>query len=140
PPPLIFRRPTPLPPPPPPPPLAPLAPIAVRDAYRMIAGHPLLVAGPGVLANDADPDGDALTAVAVTGPAHGTLTLAADGAFAYAPDAGFAGVDTFTYRVSDGSLDSAAVTVTITVAPAPQLPPPPPLPPPPISPPPVPPP
>ena len=33
----------------------------------------------GVLANDTDVDGDTLTAVLVTGPAHGSLTLNADG-------------------------------------------------------------
>ncbi len=69
----------------------------------------------GVLLNDSDPDGDPLTAVLVTGPAHGTLTLNADGSFTYTPSANFVGVDSFTYRASDGTLTSNVATVSITV-------------------------
>ena len=53
--------------------------MAVDDAYTTAEDTPLTVAAPGVLANDTDVDGDALTAVLVTGPANGTLTLNADG-------------------------------------------------------------
>jgi VCBS repeat-containing protein len=67
------------------------------------------------LGNDADPDGDPLTAVLVTGPSHGSLTLNANGSFSYTPAANFADSDSFTYRASDGSLNSNPVTVTITV-------------------------
>lgn len=69
----------------------------------------------GVLANDQDPDGDALTARLVTAPQHGTLTLNADGTFTYTPQAGFHGTDSFTYKANDGQLDSNLATVTITV-------------------------
>ena len=47
------------------------------------------MAAPGVLANDTDPDGDPLTAVLVTGPSHGTLTLNANGSFTYTPAANY---------------------------------------------------
>ena len=57
---------------------------------------------PGVLANDTDVDGATLTAVLVTGPAHGTLALNADGSFTYTPAANFNGADSFTYRANDG--------------------------------------
>ena len=40
-----------------------------------------LVVAPGVLSNDTDPDADSLSAIAETGPAHGTLDLNADGSF-----------------------------------------------------------
>ena len=56
-----------------------------------------------MLANDTDADGDALTAVLIAGPAHGTLTLNADGSFTYTPAAGYNGTDSFTYRASDGA-------------------------------------
>ena len=58
-----------------------------------------------MLANDTDADGDPLTATLVSGPANGTLTLNADGSFVYTPNANFNGTDTFTYSVSDGTLD-----------------------------------
>jgi VCBS repeat-containing protein len=104
-------------------------PAGAPDAYATAAGAALVVPGPGVLQNDTDPDGDPLTAVLATGASHGTVTMSGDGSFTYTPDPGFAGTDSFTYRVSDGRLTSAEVTVTITVNP--QLPPlsPPPTPP-----------
>ena len=46
---------------------------------------------------------------------NGLLTLNADGSFGYEPDANFNGDDTFTYKANDGSADSEAATVTITV-------------------------
>lgn len=101
---------------------ADLAPIAADDAWPATAGLSLGVAAPGVLANDADPDGDPLAAVLVSGPAHGALVLRADGSFAYTASASFAGTDAFTYAPSDGHLLGAAATVVLTVV-APNLPP-----------------
>ncbi len=46
-----------------------------------------------MLGNDTDPDGDPLTAVQVTGPASGTLSLLPDGSFGYTPDPDFNGTD-----------------------------------------------
>jgi hypothetical protein len=77
----------------------------------------LLVAAPGVLGNDSDADGDPLGAQLVTGPAHGTLALNADGSFRYTPARAYFGPDTFVYRASDGQLESAAARVTIAVRP-----------------------
>ena len=71
----------------------------------------------GVLANDTDVDEDDLTAVLESSPSHGLLTLNAAGTFVYSPAAGFIGVDSFTYRASDGELTSNLATVTITVTP-----------------------
>ncbi|MFK0011757.1 FG-GAP-like repeat-containing protein [Streptomyces sp. NPDC091027] len=91
-------------------------PTAANDSYGHIgADTPLTVAAPGVLANDGDPDGNTLTAALVTGPAHGTLTLAPDGSFAYRPGSAYAGSDSFTYRATDGTVDSNVATVTIDV-------------------------
>ena len=70
----------------------------------------------GVLGNDSDPDGDTLNAKLLASTAHGTLSLNPDGSFSYAPQAGFNGVDTFTYQANDGKLDSNVATVTINVA------------------------
>ena len=76
-----------------------------------------------VLANDTDDEGDPLI---VSSPGtytgtYGTLTLAADGSYSYAPNAaanalaaGEVGQDVFTYTASDGtSSDTATLTVTV---------------------------
>ncbi len=68
---------------------------------------PLNVSSPGPLANDVDLDGDSLTAVLVSGPTRGTVSLAASGSFLYTPGHDFAGMDSFTYRVSHGTTKSA---------------------------------
>jgi VCBS repeat-containing protein len=91
------------------------APVATDDAYSTAEDTPLTVAAPGVLGNDSDPDGNPLTATLVTGPAHGTVTLNANGAFTYTPPANSNDTDTFTYRASDGTDQSNPATVTITV-------------------------
>lgn len=93
-------------------------PSAAADAYTATAGAILdVAAASGLLANDADPDGDALQAERMAPPAHGVVFVAPDGAFSYNPYAGFTGSDTFTYRASDGSLRSDVTTVTLTVGP-----------------------
>ena len=91
------------------------APVASDDAYATDQGTPLSVAAPGVLGNDTDANGDALTAHLVTDAANGHIALAGDGSFTYTPNVGFSGTDTFTYKASDGSDDSNVATVTITV-------------------------
>ncbi len=73
------------------------------------------MAAPGVLANDTDPDGDPLTAMVVTGPAHGGLTLNPNGSFTYTPAANYNGPDSFTYKAGDGTAASNTATVAITV-------------------------
>jgi hypothetical protein len=102
-------------------PSANTAPVAVNDPavagdYDVNQNNTLTVAGPGVLGNDSDPEGDALTAVlGTTDVTDGTLDLNADGSFVYESDLGFSGVDSFTYTASDGVLESLEATVTITV-------------------------
>ncbi|MBC3875076.1 tandem-95 repeat protein, partial [Undibacterium flavidum] len=64
----------------------------------------------------ADIDGDVLTARIVTQPAHGTITINANGGFTYTPAANYNGSDTFSYVVNDGTVDSNEATVSLTVA------------------------
>jgi len=93
------------------------SPVAVADTYTTTQGITLIVSAPGVLSNDFDVDtGDSLTAVKMSDPISGTLTLNGDGSFIYVPPAGFTGTDTFTYRAEDTIVaPSNAVTVTITI-------------------------
>jgi len=95
------------------------APVAADDHYSVDSGKTLTVGAPGVLNNDTDPDGDATTAVPGSEPAHGLLTLNANGSFTYTPNTGYDGSDTFSYKAYDGALYSAAAAVSITVNAAP---------------------
>ena len=62
-----------------------------------------------------EPDGEALTYTVVL-PAHGALSGAAPN-LTYTPVVDFHGADSFTFKVSDGTLESAVVTISITVTP-----------------------
>ena len=94
------------------------APVSSSDHYVTTEDKPLSVtAAAGVLNNDADIDGDRLSAVLVAGPSHGTLNWHSDGSFVYTPDANFNGTDTFSYVATDGALHTAVTTVTLTVTP-----------------------
>ncbi len=68
-----------------------------------------------VLANDADPDGGALTISSHTDPPHGTVVYLGAGRFTYRPDPDFFGPDGFIYTAIDGHGGSATATVAITV-------------------------
>jgi VCBS repeat-containing protein len=97
-------------------------PVASNDGpYGTPFNTPITISAPGVLGNDTDPNGDALTAVLVSGPAHGTLTLSADGSFTYTPAPGYTGSDSFTYKANDGTLDSNVATVSLTVSNSPPV-------------------
>jgi len=85
------------------------------DSFSTPSNTTLTVTAPGVLANDTDPEGGAMTAVLVTDVAHGTLTLNPDGSFEYIPASGYIGFDSFTYAANDGGTDSAPVLVTLAV-------------------------
>jgi hypothetical protein len=92
-------------------------PTALNDAYSLPQDEQLIVDAPGLLANDSDPEGDAISAEVVTDPQHGVLTLYTDGSFDYVPVAGFSGQDSFTYAAADALGPSAPATVTLTVDP-----------------------
>ncbi len=93
-------------------------PAVSADAYVTSQGVALVEPAPGVLGNDADSSGGALSVATapVVAPAHGTLGLAADGSFTYTPAPGFTGSDSFTYRATSAATSlSADAVVTITV-------------------------
>jgi hypothetical protein len=90
------------------------APVGIHDAYEVEANTTLSVAAPGVLQNDTDVDGDALSAVLVSGTSNGLLNFNSDGSFDYTPNPGTVS-DSFIYVANDGNLDSLQTTVNITV-------------------------
>lgn len=92
------------------------APVAADNAYAATEDNTLSVALPGLLANDVDVDGNVLSAIRLSGPTHGSLTLNPNGSFIYTPSLNFNGTDSFTYQASDGVTVSNVATVTITVA------------------------
>jgi len=87
------------------------APVAAAD-QATTSGSPVTIA---VLANDSDPDGDALTVVKVFPARGGSVTLSANGTITYKPLLGFSGTDRFTYQIADGKGGTATGGVTIIV-------------------------
>ena len=95
-------------------------PVAVDDFYTVL-GNTTLNVNPatGLLNNDSDVDGDALTVTAaspLSGPSNGTVSVNPDGTFTYIPNAGFSGPDSFVYQVSDGNGGFATATAFIDVS------------------------
>lgn len=91
-------------------------PVAANDGpFTVTRGE--TIGGPTaiLLANDTDPDGDALSILRAGAARMGTVKLGADGLIQYTPDFGYEGADDFTYVVSDGHLTSIA-TVRLTVS------------------------
>jgi VCBS repeat-containing protein len=90
------------------------APVAVDQTLTLDEDTTLTI---DPLQGASDVDGDPLVAAIVTAPAHGALTVDADGSFTYKPEADYNGADSFTFRVNDGQADSDIATVSLTVRP-----------------------
>ncbi len=94
------------------------APYATPDSYTIDPTQPgqFVISDPaeGLLANDGDADGDALTVADFLPPASGTaLTVNPDGTFTYTLPAARPAYDSFLYRVTDGISLSDWMSVTI---------------------------
>lgn len=98
-------------PPPPPPPMN-TAPVADAGSATLLqnaeATEITLVA--------TDADGDALTYSVNTQPSSGSLTISGNIA-SYTPNTDFSGMDSFTFLVNDGTVNSTAATIDLTVQP-----------------------
>jgi hypothetical protein len=87
-----------------------LPPVASDDLYDLASATNNSVALASVLANDSGPT---LAAVLVANPSLGAVSLSANGSFSYQPGAAFWGVDSFTYKANNGTLDGNVATVTL---------------------------
>lgn len=77
-------------------------PVANNDAYATQEDTPLTISASGILTNDTDIYPGTLTALLVTNPSNGSLSLSTNGGFTYRPNTNFFGTDSFTYRALDG--------------------------------------
>lgn len=97
-------------------------PVAIDPTYRADENIVMNIsAALGLLNGATDPDaGDTLSITSMGTPAHGTLVSynITTGSFVYRPDPFYSGADSFTYKVSDGTTNSATATATIFVLPA----------------------
>lgn len=89
-------------------------PVANADTATTPAGTPITI---NVLANDSDPDGDALSVSAVGSAANGSVVITADNRVTYSPAVGFSGSDAFTYTLRDATGATATGNVSVTVTP-----------------------
>ncbi|WP_375478733.1 DUF4347 domain-containing protein [uncultured Nostoc sp.] len=69
----------------------------------------------GVLTNETSIVNPALKATLVSGTNNGSLVFNSDGSFTYTPNAGFQGIDTFSYKANNAIADSNIATVTLNV-------------------------
>ena len=91
-------------------------PVAFDDAYYALHDMPLFISSPGVTWNDYDPDADPITAQLDSTPSHAAyFDFSEDGGFAYEPQSGWIGSDSFTYHATDGPSNSNTATVHISV-------------------------
>jgi RHS repeat-associated protein len=89
-------------------------PVAVNDSYTL-HGY-ITVQGPGIVANDHDPEGGSLSLASCSTAAHGTVNCATQyKSFTYEPNFGYVGSDSFTYQVCDnlGACSTGTVNLTI---------------------------
>lgn len=96
------------------------APVAIAEAIKVMQGSTIttLVGGENsVLSNDTDAENNSLTAIVVTNPVNGTLTLNANGSFNYHHNGSATTSDSFSYKANDGNTNSNIVTVAITIEP-----------------------
>ncbi|NET86194.1 MAG: tandem-95 repeat protein [Moorea sp. SIO1F2] len=95
------------------------APVAADDTATTAPNTAVDI---NVLANDSDPEGDALTVTLDQQSANGTAEVNQDGTITYTPNADFTGPDSFTYQIDDGINDPVTATVNVNVTAANQAP------------------
>ncbi|TGN82612.1 DUF4082 domain-containing protein, partial [Bradyrhizobium yuanmingense] len=92
-------------------------PVATTDSdFHATQGVPFTIDGAALLANDTDPNGDALTITGVSGAANGTASFnAQNNSVTFTSASGFTGPTSFDYSISDGRGGTASASVNVTV-------------------------
>ncbi|MCA1362864.1 DUF4082 domain-containing protein [Bradyrhizobium sp. IC3069] len=92
-------------------------PVATADnGFHATQGVPFTIDGAAQLANDTDPNGDALTITGVSGAANGTASFnAQNNSVTFTSASGFTGPTSFDYSISDGRGGTASASVNVTV-------------------------
>jgi hypothetical protein len=89
-------------------------PLAVNDSASTDEDTPVVL---NVLTDDADPDGDPLTIIAVSTGTNGRVVINTNETVTYQPATNFYGLDGFTYTISDGYGGTATGAVSVSVWP-----------------------
>ena len=91
-----------------------LSPIAVDDSFVVVIDSTSIL---DVLANDSDPNGDPLNIVSISGPSNGTANIMlGDTLISYTPQAGYTGLDSLDYVITDGYFyDTAKVSINVSL-------------------------
>lgn len=79
-------------------------PVALPDIYATALDTQVDLL-PGLVANDSDPDSDPVSLVSFAQPDSGSI-VDNGGVLTYTPNAGFEGLDSFTYTITDGTDNS----------------------------------
>jgi len=92
-------------------------PVAVNDSgFTTNTGTPVTIQASALLANDTDADGDPLSITGVSGAVNGSVAYNAQNqTVTFTPTAGYSGLASFSYAISDGKGGTAAANVALTV-------------------------
>ncbi|MCJ8311305.1 MAG: tandem-95 repeat protein, partial [Hyphomicrobiales bacterium] len=91
------------------------APTAVNDGiYVATEDTPFVIAETALIANDSDPENDAMSILSVQSPVNGTVVLGG-GNVTFTPAADYSGPASFTYTVQDAFGATSTATVNLTV-------------------------
>jgi carboxypeptidase Q len=88
---------------------------ATPHVYTLGKNKILSAPAPGLLGTFPREGVAPMTVEMGTKPTHGKVTLKVDGSFSYVPNAGYVGMDSFTYKAKRGTETSAESTVTLSV-------------------------
>ncbi len=94
-----------------------VAPVAVADVVVTVEDTAVIFSNESLLSND--DLGDAPTTVIVVDTVtanDGNITINPDGTYTYTPAAGFVGIDSFEYTITDANGQSSSAAISVTVA------------------------